>query len=108
MGKILKDIDHASGRYEVEIRGYGTEIESYSYNRAKAANVKHIRDAAIPKAVSSSCFEHEPVGLWHQLSAKNVIAFAMALHVRLGSDSAAFGLLPELLRQIVARHALAM
>lgn len=107
MGKILKDMDHASGRYEVEIRGYSTEIEPYCYCKVKAANVKHIRDNAIPKAVLSSWFEHEPVGLWHQLSAKKVLAFAMALHVRLGSDSAAFGLLPELLRQIVARHALA-
>lgn len=107
MGKILKDIDHVSGRYEVEVRGYSTDIEQYCYSRVKAANLKHIRDHAIPKAVSSSWFEHEPVGLWHQLSAKKVLAFAMALHVRLGSDSAAFGLLPELLRQIVARHALA-
>jgi hypothetical protein len=107
MGKILKDMDHASGRYEVEIRGYSTEIEPYCYSRVKAAHLKHIRDHAIPKAVLSSWFEHEPVGLWHQLSAKKVLAFAMALHARLGSDSAAFGLLPELLRQIVARNALA-
>ena len=105
IGKILKDLDHASGRYAVEIRGFSADSAPYSCNRVKAANVKHIESDALPRQMFSSWFDDEPVGHWHLLSAKKALAFAMALHVRLGSDSAAHGLHPELLRQIVAGQA---